>query len=102
MQVLHIITQLTSILKNPEESDRIRVEYKKYVNFDFGEFGAKKIGQFLQEVLGPENEIVKIFKACNQSIIAPAIIQLVKMCNQIKFKDFGKIKSECNNLNPHF
>lgn len=59
---------------------------------DFGEFGSKKIQLFLQEVVGPESSVVKVLKACNQSIIAPVIIQLrIRFfTGELLFKDHGK------------
>lgn len=44
----------------------------------------------MNDVLGPDSPTVRVFKACNQSIIAPAVIELTLNTQpKVMFKDGG-------------
>lgn len=51
---------------------------------------SREIARLVGEFLGKESKIVKVLKACNQAIIAPAVIELtLNVCAKVPFKDAG-------------
>ena len=51
---------------------------------------SREIARLVGEYLGKESKMVKVLKACNQAIIAPAVIELtLNVCAKVPFKDAG-------------
>jgi hypothetical protein len=80
-------------------------EYAQNLVDNFGNFvileGAKdrdmsrEIARLVSEYLGKESRMVKVLKACNQAIIAPAVIELtLNVCAKVPFKDAGGWRME--------
>eukprot|EP01102_Stenamoeba_stenopodia_P021149 TRINITY_DN8444_c0_g1_i1.p1 TRINITY_DN8444_c0_g1~~TRINITY_DN8444_c0_g1_i1.p1 ORF type:complete len:307 (+),score=57.34 TRINITY_DN8444_c0_g1_i1:213-1133(+) len=70
-----------------EDSTAIREEFGKMVK-DNGGDTAGPFGNFLNRHMGDNSTVVKVLKACNQSIIAPSVVRLkLSIAPRLPFKD---------------
>eukprot|EP01119_Soliformovum_irregulare_P022194 TRINITY_DN7543_c0_g1_i4.p1 TRINITY_DN7543_c0_g1~~TRINITY_DN7543_c0_g1_i4.p1 ORF type:complete len:155 (-),score=21.16 TRINITY_DN7543_c0_g1_i4:43-507(-) len=50
----------------------------------------KAVQAFLEQIVKEESPVVQVLKACNQSIIAPFVMELrLNLCKDVPFKDGG-------------
>jgi len=87
-----VLLTLARALEDKDHLDGIQNRFFDYVRPNAGQERAdiaRDIQQFITEVLG-DSPITRTLKACNQGIIAPAVLQLKKnICPQLMFKDGG-------------
>jgi len=70
-----------------EDSTAIREEFGKMVKENGGDT-AGPFGNFLNRHMGDNSTVVKVLKACNQSIIAPTVVRLkLSIAPRLPFKD---------------
>lgn len=88
-----VIICLAELVEEKDKVEEIRQRFSQYVTTsETGETGdlPKSIQLFLKEVVTEDTKVVKILKACNQSIIAPFVLQLrLSLCAEMPFKDGG-------------
>jgi hypothetical protein len=93
-----LLINLTRVLEddssNNSRTDQIEQRFYDFIRQDSGtERGdiARDVLRFIQEVIGEDTRVIRTLKACNQGIIAPAVMQLrMNICPHLKFKDGGK------------
>lgn len=89
-----MLLNLSKALEDDSHTREIRQRFLDFVRPNSGQEHSdmgRDIQLFITEVIGESSRVVKTLKACNHSIIAPAILQLKKnICPQLMFKDGGK------------
>lgn len=93
-RTLEIIVELATLLEGQPKAEKIEREYYKYIPGNLDPTDARDISRelnrFLKEVVEEDSPTVRILKACNQAIIAPAVIELtLNIQKKISFKDGG-------------
>jgi len=96
-EILHTLTNIGRFVEGEEYALNLVQNFGNYVVID----GAKdrdmsrEIAKLVGEYLGKESKVVKVLKACNQAIIAPAVIELtLNVCTKVPFKDAGGWRME--------
>ena len=92
--ILSILTTLALRLEGEARVQKILDNFWKYIPRDTNRKRdrdiSRELNRFLFEVLGEDSPTTKILKSCNQSIIAPAVIELtLNVCPKVAFKDGG-------------
>jgi len=68
-----------------EQQESISTKYASF--FGTGD-PSLSLNEFIEHVVGVDSSVVKVLKACNQSILAPGVLKLkVAVGNQFPFKD---------------
>lgn len=87
--VSNIITSLAEVTESSELVSTMYTKVDSYFDssnprIDVG----KRVLEFLVEVVGDDKKMIRILKACTQSIIAPAVVRLKSvMVRQFPYKD---------------
>jgi len=84
-----LIKKILLVLANQlgEDEQVIQEQYNTYVKDNAGDIPGP-LNRFLKNVMGEENKVVKVLKACNQSILAPAVVRLkLKIAKKLPYKD---------------
>jgi hypothetical protein len=91
--VKSLLLNLGKALEDDQHIQEIRKRFFDFVRPNSGQEHSdisRDIQRFISEVIGEGSRVVRTLKACNHSIIAPAILQLKKnICPQLMFKDGG-------------
>ncbi|PRP79538.1 hypothetical protein PROFUN_12771, partial [Planoprotostelium fungivorum] len=91
-KVLDVISTVCRAIEGEERGRYVTEMYWKYVSRDTFRLRdmSKELAMFFYEVLGEESPTARILKACNQAVIAPAVIELtVNVAPKVPFKDGG-------------
>jgi len=78
-RTLDVLITLVSLLEGEEKSQKVRESYYKYISHSVDLHDkdiSAELKVFLNEVLGEDSPTVRVLKACNQAIIAPAVTQM--------------------------
>jgi len=89
---MNTLANVGRFLEGEEYAQGITEKFGNYVVLD----GVKdrdmsrEIAGLVAEHFGKESKVVRILKACNQAIIAPAVIELtLNVCAKVPFRDAG-------------
>jgi len=92
-RTLEVLVTLASLLESQTKAKKIQELFYQYIpraaDPDDRDI-SRELNRFLHEVVGEETPTVRVLKACNQSIIAPAVTELtLNIQKQVPFKDGG-------------
>jgi len=80
-----IVTLSKWLGDSQEQQESISTKYASF--FGSGD-PSLSLNEFIEHVVGVDSNVVKVLKACNQSILAPGVLKLkVAVGNQFPFKD---------------
>jgi len=92
-RTLEVLSALATLLESVEKAHKIQELYYRYVpkTIDTNDRDiSRELNRFLNEVVEENSPTLRILKACNQSIIAPAVIELtLNVQKRLQFKDGG-------------
>jgi len=91
-RTLEVLATLTEALEGQNRANLVRKKFWKYIPKCAEKIRdvSREISKLLEEVLGETSVTVLILKACNQAIIAPAVIELtMNVAPKLSFKDGG-------------
>eukprot|EP01118_Nematostelium_gracile_P001895 TRINITY_DN11961_c0_g1_i1.p1 TRINITY_DN11961_c0_g1~~TRINITY_DN11961_c0_g1_i1.p1 ORF type:complete len:349 (-),score=49.38 TRINITY_DN11961_c0_g1_i1:36-1082(-) len=83
-RTLDVLVTLVSLLESQDMTQKVKDSYYKYIPHSVDNNDkdiSAELKRFLNEVLGEISPTVRVLKACNQSIIAPAVTQMWKQLN---------------------
>lgn len=96
-EIMHTLYNMGRFIEDDEYAQKLVDNFGSFVILE----GAKdrdmtrEIARLVAEYLGKESRMVRVLKACNQAIIAPAVIELtLNVCAKVPFKDAGGWRME--------
>eukprot|EP01113_Clastostelium_recurvatum_P024144 TRINITY_DN2881_c0_g1_i1.p1 TRINITY_DN2881_c0_g1~~TRINITY_DN2881_c0_g1_i1.p1 ORF type:complete len:1624 (-),score=446.89 TRINITY_DN2881_c0_g1_i1:45-4916(-) len=96
--VLSIIISLWTLLEDHVDAEEVTQKYTQHIPPEQDAASrdlTRDISLFLTEVAGRDSRLVRALKACNQAIIAPAVIELtLNVCAKLPFQDAGGWRME--------
>jgi len=90
LDILLALKEMFDGSENQEELEKIKANYENIPRNDDGSFNSKDLVEFLLKEFSENSPILQVLKVCNQSIIAPSVIELkLGICPKLMFKDAG-------------
>eukprot|EP00026_Physarum_polycephalum_P007369 Phypoly_transcript_07428.p1 GENE.Phypoly_transcript_07428~~Phypoly_transcript_07428.p1 ORF type:complete len:444 (+),score=108.09 Phypoly_transcript_07428:147-1478(+) len=96
-EIMQTLYTMGRFIEGDEYAQKLAENFGSYVVLE----GAKdrdmsrEIARLISEYLGKDSRMVRVLKACNQAIIAPAVIELtLNVCAKVPFKDAGGWRME--------
>jgi len=88
--ILHFLTTLASLLEGQELANSITESFINYFDEDNLDI-SKRLLKFLPQVVGDDSVVSKVLKACNQSIVASAVLRLkFAIANEFPYIDVNR------------